>query len=60
MVKGSNDGPIEEFRRITAASMRAISQNAELSVTFSPDPPILQGDEARLQGGALALDGRRV
>ena len=48
MVKGSNDGPIEEFRRITAASMRAISQNAELSVTFSPDPPILQGDEARL------------
>ncbi len=48
MVKGSNDGPIEEFRRITAASMRAISQNTELSVTFTPDPPNLQGDEARL------------
>ena len=48
MVKGSNDGPIEEFRRITAASMRAISRNAELSVTFSPDSSTLQGDEARL------------
>tara|TARA_B110000263_G_scaffold40343_1_gene32060 strand:+ start:1982 stop:3856 length:1875 start_codon:yes stop_codon:yes gene_type:complete len=48
MVKGSNDGPIEEFRRITAASMRAMSRNAELSVTFSPDSSTLQGDEARL------------
>ncbi|MFT5182397.1 MAG: cobaltochelatase CobT [Alphaproteobacteria bacterium] len=48
MAKGSNDGPIEEFRRVTAAAMRAISRNAELSVTFSPDPANLQGNEARL------------
>jgi len=48
MAKGSNDGPIEEFRRVTAAAMRAISRNAELSVTFTPDPASLLGDEARL------------
>ena len=48
MAKGSNDGPIEEFRRVTAAAMRAISRNAELSVTFTPDPATLLGDEARL------------
>ena len=48
MAKGSNDGPIEEFRRVTAAAMRAISRNAELTVTFSPDSANLLGDEARL------------
>ncbi len=48
MSKGNNDGPIEEFRRVTAAAMRAISRNAELSVTFTPDPASLHGDEARL------------
>ena len=48
MTRASNDGPIEEFRRVTAAAMRAISRNAELSVTFTPDPSSLLGDEARL------------
>ncbi len=48
MVKGSNNDPIEEFRRVTAAAMRAISRNAELSVTFTPDAASLLGDEARL------------
>ncbi len=48
MVKGNNDGPVEEFRRITEAAMRAIGRNAEISVTFSPDPPSSQGNEARL------------
>ncbi len=48
MVKSSNDGPIEEFRRVTAAAMRAISRNAEISVTFTPDSASLLGDEARL------------
>ena len=35
MVKGNNDGPVEEFRRITEAAMRAIGRNAEISVRFS-------------------------
>jgi cobaltochelatase CobT len=48
MAKGTNDGPIEEFRRVTAAAMRAISRNVELSVTFTPDPASLLGDEVRL------------
>jgi len=48
MAKGNNDSPIEEFRRVTAAAMRAISRNAELSVTFTSDSASLLGDEARL------------
>jgi cobaltochelatase CobT len=48
MAKGNNDGPIEEFRRVTAAAMRAIARNPELSVNFTPDPASLHGDEARL------------
>jgi len=48
MARGNNDSPIEEFRRVTAAAMRAISRNAELSVAFTPDPASLLGDEARL------------
>jgi cobaltochelatase CobT len=48
MAKGNNDGPIEEFRRVTAAAMRAIARNPELSVNFTPDPASLHSDEARL------------
>ena len=48
MAKGYNDGPIEEFRRVTAAAMRAISRDAEISVTFTPDAASLQGEEAKL------------
>ena len=48
MAKGSHDGPIEEFRRVTAAAMRAMARDAEISVTFTPDPASLQGEEAKL------------
>ena len=43
-----NDGPVDAFRQVTAAAMRAISRQPELSVTFAPDGPALRGVEARL------------
>jgi len=43
-----NDGPVDAFRQVTAAAMRAISRQPELSVTFAPEGPALRGVEARL------------
>ena len=41
------DNPAEEFRRVTAAAMRAIAENEEITVTF--------GSEARLTGNQARL-----
>ncbi len=41
------DNPAEEFRRVTAAAMRAIAENEEITVTF--------GSEARLTGTQARL-----
>ncbi|MEP4379116.1 MAG: cobaltochelatase subunit CobT [Alphaproteobacteria bacterium] len=46
--RSGNDGPVEEFRRVTAAAMRAIAREPELTVSFTPDPPGISGEEARL------------
>ena len=46
--RNSNDGPVEEFLRVTAAAMRAIAREPELTATFTPDPPGFHGNEARL------------
>lgn len=46
--RGGNDGPVEEFRRVTAAAMRAMAREPELTVSFTPDPPGISGEEARL------------
>ncbi|MBB44297.1 MAG: cobaltochelatase subunit CobT [Rhodospirillaceae bacterium] len=43
----SDENPSEEFRRITAAAMRAISENEELQVAF--------GSEARMVGNTARL-----
>lgn len=43
----SDDNPVEEFRRVTAATMRAISGNEEIQVTF--------GSEARMVGNTARL-----
>jgi cobaltochelatase CobT len=42
------DNPLEGFRQVTAATMRAVSGEPELNVTFSPDRPGLAGSQARL------------
>ena len=39
--------PIEEFRRVTATTMRAVSRK-EVNVTFVPDGGSLLGSEARI------------
>jgi len=43
----SDENPSEEFRRVTAAAMRAISENEELQVAF--------GSEARMVGNTARL-----
>ncbi len=42
------EGRLEEFRRVTSAAMRAISENPEISAVFAPGQHGLQGSEARL------------
>lgn len=49
--------PVEEFRRVTGAAMRAMSGNNELQVSFAPNqgPAGISGSEAR-----LPLPGRHL
>ena len=49
--------PVEEFRRVTGATMRAMSGDKELQVSFAPNqgPASLSGNEAR-----LPLPGRHL
>ncbi|HEY4135295.1 MAG TPA: cobaltochelatase subunit CobT [Alphaproteobacteria bacterium] len=46
---GNKDTPQEAFKRVTAATMRAVANKPELSVEFSPDPARVRGMKARLQ-----------
>ena len=53
--------PVEEFRRVTGATMRAISRNPELQVSFAPN----QGQNSGLGGisgneARLPLPGRHL
>ena len=46
---GSRDeSPLERFKRITGATLRAISEEAEVTVSFAPSGQGLIGKEARL------------
>jgi cobaltochelatase CobT len=40
--------PLEEFRRVTGATMRAIAEKNDVQASFSPGPANLLGSEARL------------
>ncbi len=46
MAKGDN--PVEDFRQLTGAAMRAISRKPDVSVSFTPEAPSMAGNEARL------------
>jgi cobaltochelatase CobT len=48
MASNSQDGPIEAFRRVTGATMRAMSREPELSVNFTPDSQHVQGTDVFL------------
>ena len=56
----TKDNPVEEFRRVTAAAMRAVSHDAELEVEFTPDPPRIRGHTARLQTPPRSLPDHEV
>ena len=43
-----NDGPVEVFRQVTAAAMRAIAHEPQVTVAFAPEGSALRGHDARL------------
>ena len=51
---------VDEFRRVTAAAMRAISRKPTLNVTFAPGQPGVSGEEARLPLPARDLPAEEV
>jgi cobaltochelatase CobT len=46
MSDGSN--PVEEFKRVTGATMRAMARRHELTVSFTGEPPGIEGETAHL------------
>jgi len=48
MPKPSNEGPVEQFRQVTAAALRAVARVPELTVAFAAEPANLRGTEAYL------------
>jgi cobaltochelatase CobT len=55
-----NDGPVEAFRQVTAAAMRAIAREPELTVSFVPEGAGMRGNEARLPAPGRDLPGEEV
>ncbi len=52
--------PLEEFRRVTGATMRAIAERTDLQASFSTGPASLLGSEARLPLPARHLPAGEV
>ena len=55
MTASDGDNPLEPFKRATTATMRALSGDDDLDVTFGPGNPTLRGHRAR----ELVSDPRR-
>jgi cobaltochelatase CobT len=43
-----NEGPVESFRQVTAATSRAVSRRPDLTVSFTPEATGLHGNDLRL------------
>jgi len=56
----NKDNPVEDFRRVTAAAMRAVSHKRELEVEFTPEAPRIRGNVARLQTPPRSLPDQEV
>ncbi len=48
MTGGKDTGRIDEFKRATASTVRALAQEGDVQVAFQPGPPGLVGKRARL------------
>jgi len=53
-------GPVEAFRRVTAATMRSIARRDDLNVDFTAEPAGLRGSEAHLPTPARELPFEEV
>jgi cobaltochelatase CobT len=60
MANRPGDGPVEEFRQVTAAAMRAIAHEPELQVNFAPEPPAIRGNDVRLPAPSRELPKEEV
>jgi cobaltochelatase CobT len=60
MAKPNNDGPVEQFRQVTAAALRAVARAPELTVAFAAEPASLRGSEAYLPQPARDLPAGEV
>ena len=47
-MSSGSDGPVDEFRRVTAAAVRAIARRPDVTVTLGADEAQLHGSEVRL------------
>ncbi|MBI3451810.1 MAG: cobaltochelatase subunit CobT [Rhodospirillales bacterium] len=56
----TNEGPVEAFRQVTAATMRAVAHRPDVTVTFAPEGAALRDAEARLPLPARDLPGEEV
>ena len=54
------DGPVEEFKRVTASTLRALADEGELDVTFSAGTPNVNGKTVRLPLPGRALDRDQI
>ena len=56
----AKESPLEAFKRVTGAAMRAVSETRDLTVEFSSDDPQLKGHTARLPTPARSLPASDV
>ena len=56
----ASEGPVEAFRQVTGAAVRAISHRSDMTVTFTPEAPSLRGTELRLTVPARTLPQEEV
>jgi cobaltochelatase CobT len=54
------DGPLEPFKRATIATMRALSGDDDLEVSFGQGQPLLRGNRARVPLPALGCSAEEV
>src|SRR5947209_4044686 len=57
-MNAENEAPVEVFKRATAATLRAMSAQDEVEVTFSNDAPSVSGKRVRIPAPARDMNPR--